>query len=65
MCNSIHLFFLGTDYTDFTDKLVFTFTKNRVNPCNPCLNNRLHNVRLRMAKALPVHQTDYPSEHPQ
>ena len=27
---------LGTDYTDFTDKLVFTFTKNRVNPCNPC-----------------------------
>ena len=26
--------FLGTDYTE---KLMFTYTKNNVNPCNPCL----------------------------
>ena len=30
--------FLGTDYTDCTEKLMFTYTKNRVNPCNPYLN---------------------------
>ena len=29
--------FLGTDYTE---KLMFTYTKNHVNPCNPCLNIR-------------------------
>ena len=31
---------LGTDYTDFTDQIVFSYTKNRVNPCNPCLKNK-------------------------
>ena len=34
------LIFLGTDYTDITDKRVFSYTKNRVNPCNPCLKYR-------------------------
>ena len=29
---------LGTDYTDFTDKVMYKrIYKNRVNPCNPCL----------------------------
>ena len=38
MCyKSASSFILGTDYTDVTDKLVFTSTKNRVNPRNPCL----------------------------
>ena len=33
MCyKSASSFILGTDYTDVTDKLVFTSTKNRVNP---------------------------------
>ena len=30
--------FLGTDCTE---KLMFTYTKNRVNPCNPCLNYKM------------------------
>ena len=30
--------FLSTDYTE---KLMFTYTKNRVNPCNPCLNYKM------------------------
>ena len=37
MCHYAYpLYLLGTD---LTDKLVFTSTKNRVNPCNPCLKN--------------------------
>ena len=39
MCCNAHPLILGTDYTDFTDKLVFTSTKNRVNPCNLRMKN--------------------------
>ena len=30
---------------DFTDNMVFTYTKNRVNPCNPCLKTKISEYR--------------------
>ena len=33
--------FFGTDYTECTDKWKLNTYKNRVNPCNPCLKEKM------------------------